>query len=75
MWKSTACVTTLPFEYTVSRSVPWLCPTIGNGQVFGPAASVNMWSIVVIRRHRLVGRGSRGEHGERERRDHDHACE
>src|SRR6478672_1146158 len=46
MWKSTAWVTSLPFEYTVSRSVPWLCTMNGNGQA--PAGSVNVRSIVVI---------------------------
>jgi hypothetical protein len=48
MWKSTAWVTSLPLEKTVSRSVPSLCTTNGNGHAPGPAGSVNVRSMRVI---------------------------
>src|SRR5262245_35427303 len=48
MWKSAACVTSLPLANTVSRSVPSLCTRNGNGQPAGPAGNVNVRSTCVI---------------------------
>src|SRR6187200_268589 len=48
MWKSTACVTSLPLAKTVSRNVPSLCTRNGNGQPPGPAGNVRSTRVIVV---------------------------
>src|ERR1044072_8480579 len=47
-WKSTACVTSLPLEKTVSRSPPSVWIRNGNAHAFGPAGNVDVRSKRVI---------------------------